>query len=144
MHTLLRPYRSSRSWLCLLALVCLTISQASQAQFWKQQDTLLPEQEAFKVSAELVGDRLAVNWSTANDYYLYRDNFDIAVLSPKIEIAQIDFPAGVIEDDPEFGEVEVYFYNALLSAKLTSATDIEADQLRVLLKAQGCNKPVGV
>ena len=47
---------------------------------------------------------------------------------------------GTIENDPEFGEVEVYFYNADLSTSLSG----RSGPVELIIKGQGCNKPVGV
>ena len=105
---------------------------------------MLPEDEAFRVTA-YVNDAglLKVNWIIADDYYMYRDQFAIESTNPSIRIDMLDFPEGQVEDDPEFGEVVVYFYNTELTSNLVSIGNT-ADNLDLVLKGQGCNKPVGV
>ena len=146
MNTKIFQYPRSFFWRLFCLSLLITFSFSSQAQFWKQeQASLLAEQEAFKVDVYIDESALKVNWIIADDYYLYRDNFDIEILNSDLSIKQIDYPTGVIEDDPEFGEVEVYFYNALLVGQLGFKSGAKPPQtINVLLKAQGCNKPVGV
>ncbi|MEM7360681.1 MAG: protein-disulfide reductase DsbD [Pseudomonadota bacterium] len=132
----------------LLVLILSFLSLAANAQFWsKEPPQLLPEEEAFQVIASVDNSGLLrVNWSVADDYYMYRDQFGIESATAGVTIGDITFPEGVVEDDPEFGEVVVYFYNVELPAQLSFAEDARpADgQLKLILKGQGCNKPVGV
>ncbi len=124
-----------------LLLNLLLVSMATQAQFWAKKDRpLLPEDEAFAVTATVsdVGV-LSIDWSIADDYYMYRDQFAVETANPDVSIGPLSFPQGVIEDDPEFGSVEVYFFNAALTAQISGTGTVE-----LLVKGQGCNKPVGV
>jgi len=125
-----------------------------QAQFWADKEPeLLPEEQAFSVFAEIDNGALNVNWSVAEGYYLYRDNFRIESRTEGVEIGDITFPKGTIEDDPEFGKVEVYFFNANLRASINSRSNFKTNNktnnktsnlIELVLHAQGCNKPVGV
>lgn len=132
----------------LLVLILCALSLTANAQFWsKEPRPLLPEDEAFTVVASVdTSGLLRVNWSVADDYYMYRDQFGIESATPGVSIGAINFPEGVVEDDPEFGEVVVYFYNVELTAPLSfsEGTKPEDGQLQLVLKGQGCNKPVGV
>lgn len=122
----------------------VVFSAATQAQIWnKKQPQLLPEAEAFAVVAS-VNDQglLQIDWSIAEGYYMYREQFSVSAQAAEVDIGALQFPQGVIEDDPEFGEVEVYFFNASLQAPLTAAAS--ATQIEIVVKGQGCNKPVGV
>ena len=131
-------------FIVLLACLWITTSLSTHAQFWSNDEPeLLPEDQAFSVTAAIRDNLLKVNWSIATDYYMYRDNFRIEVLSEDVSIGDIVFPQGVIENDEAFGEVEVYFYNAELSASLDQ-TQSSSPDVQVKLLGQGCNKPVGV
>ena len=113
----------------------------AQAQlFGASTQKLLPEEEAFGVTATVVNGRIIVNWSIARDYYMYRDQFRIQSSDPSVTIGEITFPQGKIEDDPEFGEVEVYFFNVELSAPINGSQSTT----EISLLGQGCNKPVGI
>lgn len=122
----------------------LAMSSPANAQFFsKKTQDLLPEEQAFSVTAVISDSGLIkVNWSIADDYYMYRDRFSIEVASSETEVGKVAYPSGVIEDDPEFGDVVVYFYNAELTAPL--AGRLQTASLDLLVKGQGCNKPVGV
>lgn len=144
MTVLLRYYKNTNKLIWARTfLVCAAVFFASfaQAQFWSQKNQpLLPEEEAFAVTASVdQTGQLLVAWSIADDYYMYREQFAIESSSPGVEIGQIGFPQGVVEDDPEFGAVEVYFYNATLKTDVQGSGAID-----LVIKGQGCNKPVGV
>lgn len=121
-------------------LLSLFFAQA-QAQFFnKKEPVLLPEDQAFDVIANVQDGVLFVNWSIAQDYYMYRDQFRIESDNPQVTIGEVAYPQGKIEDDPEFGKVEVYFYNVEYTAPINGPlTSVE-----LILRGQGCNKPVGV
>ena len=130
--------------LILVAVIFVCSINSANGQFWSNnKPDLLPEEEAFSVIAEIQNGALKVKWSIADDYYMYRESLKIEALSQGVVIGEITYPAGVVENDPEFGEVEVYFYNidliASYSRDQTSSTDI-----KLKLYGQGCNKPVGV
>ena len=136
------------SKIIFLVLCVIAFGTNSQAQFFSDKtEELLPEEQAFGVTA-FVNDagELKVNWSIADNYYMYKDQFRIESSNPDVLINEIVFPKGVIEDDPDFGETEVYFYNVELSAQLSTSKPINSQSidLELTLKGQGCNKPVGV
>lgn len=128
-----------------LALACLLmLSLTAQAQFWGSKKTeLLPETEAFGVTAFIDGEQLRIQWSVAQDYYMYRDQFAVSSKTAGAEFGDLVFPQGVIEQDPEFGEVVVYFYNVDLSAPIKRLPNT-GKTIELEINGQGCNKPVGV
>lgn len=122
-------------------LVIVFLSTSAHAQFFsKKSNDLLPEEQAFGVTASVEKGVLRVNWSIAQDYYMYREQFSVVTNNANVNIGEIAIPKGEIEDDPEFGEVEVYFYNAELTMPISGP----ASEVELVLKGQGCNKPVGV
>lgn len=130
--------------LLLITTTLLCLSFGAQAQFWgKKQNTLLADQEAFGVTAFIDGDQLKINWVIAPDYYMYRDQFGVQPKTQGVEFGELIFPKGQIEQDPEFGEVEVYFYNVELSASVKNLPS-SGNELSLVLLGQGCNKPIGV
>ena len=127
--------------LILLGVLLAPFTPSAQAQFFNnKQQVLLPEDQAFKVIAKIKDGVVSVNWSIEKDYYMYRDQFRIESDDPQVTIGAATFPKGEIEDDPEFGRVEVYYYNVEITAPITSATK----NVELILRGQGCNKPVGV
>ena len=71
----------------------------------------LAAQEAFVYEAiGLTAETILMRFTSQPGYYLYRDKFDFRVVgSEGFEVNDVDWPEGVIKDDPEFGPVEVYF-----------------------------------
>jgi len=119
----------------------LLLSASANAQFFKQKaEPLLPESEAFAVLVDINKGVLNVSWVIAPDYYMYRDNFDIQSNTPGVVIGEVNYPTGKIEHDETFGEVEVYFFNASLTAPITS----DVNEVELVIRGQGCNKPIGV
>lgn len=124
--------------------VALFVSLTANAQFWgKKQTALLSDQDAFGMTAYIDGNTLKIQWSIAEDYYMYRDQFGVKSNTPGAEFGALIFPKGQIEQDPEFGEVEVYFFNVELTAPITSLP-AAGKELDLTVLGQGCNKPVGV
>lgn len=122
----------------------LLVSLAANAQFWGEKKTeLLAETDAFAMTAFIDGDHLRIQWSVADEYYMYRDQFRVSSKTPGAEFGDIIFPEGVVEQDPEFGEVVVYFYNADLKAPIISLPS-SGNEIELEIIGQGCNKPVGV
>jgi len=127
----------------LVVLVTLMSTNAFAQFFSKKSNELLSGDEAFQVSAEIVNDRLTLFWIIEPDYYMYRDQFLLEPVTANTVFGEIDFPEGVVENDPEFGEVVVYFNSVELSAPILSFPK-SGDQLEFTIRGQGCNKPVGV
>ena len=135
--------RTLNTIICLAAAVLLFSSDASAQFFGKKKVDLLPETEAFGLTAVVNDAELRIQWSIADNYYMYRDQFGVSPKTPGLVLGSAVYPEGVIEQDPEFGEVEVYFFNVEIVVPIESlpSTGIELE-LEVL--GQGCNKPVGV
>jgi len=128
----------------LTLTLVLVSSLTANAQFWGTKKTeLLAETDAFGMTAFIDGDQLRIQWSVADDYYMYRDQFRVSSKTPGAEFGDIIFPEGVIEQDPEFGEVVVYFDEADLRAPVVSLPS-SGNELELEIIGQGCNKPVGV
>lgn len=137
----MRPSPAKTSF--IFALLALVFCSAGNAQFFAdKQPELLPEEQAFMVDAEIEQGRVKVTWLAAPDYYIYRDKLSVSSSTAGVEIGALVFPQGQFEDDPLFGKVEVYFDTLDLSAPISAPAATQSIDL--VLKSQGCNKPVGV
>lgn len=125
----------------LIAALFILFSLPAYAGFFVDDYKLLPEDQAFMVSAEILPDKLVVSWEVAPDYYMYKEQFQVE--ADNADLDTIQFSKSEIEDDPEFGKVEVYFDIADLVVPIVSMPQ-GAQQLQLTLKGQGCNKPIGV
>lgn len=134
--------------LALISTAMLVLHSPASAQFFqKPAPALLPEAQAFSVTHSETSNGLTVDWSVADDYYLYRNQFGVTVRDGEQSIAlELEFlTQGVVELDPEFGNVEVFFFNTPIAARFPAGFTPRADQTySVVLSGQGCNKPVGV
>ena len=97
----------------------------------------LPPDEAFVFTHEAPsGGQLALNWSIADGYYLYRDKFRVEALSAGATVGALALPAGETKDDPEFGPVQIYRQDLNLSVALDVPPGMAGVELRVTY--QGC------
>ena len=125
-----------------LVLGLTLVISASLAQAQLSQD-LLPAEEAFQVMVDVSSDgQLLVYWQLADGYYMYRDKFASELAAGSASLGPMNIPAGDVIDDPLFGSIEVYFTGVNYTHSLTA--DAEPPELDLVLKGQGCNKPIGV
>ena len=136
-------HRSANTIGFLLIAFMLLASNAHAQFFGKKETKLLAGEEAFQVTAQIQDQQVKMFWNIADDYYMYRDQFSIKATTEGVEIGELVFPEGVVENDPEFGEVVVYFYNAEITAPI-QALPQSGNTIELTLLALGCNKPVGV
>ncbi|MCJ7558790.1 MAG: protein-disulfide reductase DsbD [Gammaproteobacteria bacterium] len=70
----------------------------------------LPPDQAFRSSVQTIDQQtLAVSWTIAPGYYLYKDKLSVAPVSAEIQLGFPELPAGETRTDEYFGETEVYF-----------------------------------
>ena len=80
---------------------------------------------------------LEVRWDIAPGYYLYKKDF--AVTGPaNVQVGALQLPEGVVVDDLEYGEVEVYFDSVVFQAPLSRNAD--AVNAEFALAYQGCKE----
>ena len=102
---------------------------------------LLPPDEAFKADASLKNAQtLAVSYTIAKDYYLYRDKLKFIIKSPEgVTTGNIVTPAPDVKDDPTFGRTEVYHKN--FSAEVALSRPLkDGEELVVEAQYQGCSE----
>ncbi|GBL45660.1 cytochrome c-type biogenesis protein DsbD, protein-disulfide reductase [Sulfuriferula multivorans] len=105
------------------------------------QPQFLPPDEAFKLSLNAVdAQTLKASFTLAPDYYLYKDKIHFTVKSPAgVSVANIALPAGDIEQDPNFGRLEVYHHNFNGNIILNRPVG-SADKVVVEASYQGCSE----
>lgn len=109
-------------------------------------DELLPPEEAFALTVESDGDDAWVfHWDIADDYYLYRERLDFALIDAgddvELHTEDASYSAAQPKEDPFFGDTEVYYQLASVRIPF-DGEPAEGAQLRV--GYQGCNEPLGV
>lgn len=117
-----------------LTLIYLFLALSVQAQsfsFSSGQSRPMQPRDAFQIQPPVVGeDGATVEWQISHDYYLYRDNFSARTADGR-EL-KVETTPGVVEDDPVFGQVEVYFDQASIGLPDASG--------EVVVTWQGCQK----
>ena len=89
------------------------------------QPEFLHPDAAFRLEASARNPGLAVvRWSIEPGYYLYAKRMEVHLPEgspPGTSIAGLDLPIGETQEDPYFGRVEVYRFEAMASVRLTHA-----------------------
>ena len=118
-------------------LFCLVFWFAGQAYAVDSADLLSPDQ-AFSVTSKVKkADRLMLSWDIANGYYLYRNKFKFASLTPGINVGEQSFPASHTKHDNFFGDVEIYRDHLDVEA-LVQRQDPKLNKLVLEITFQGC------
>ncbi len=100
-----------------------------------QADDFLPVDQAYQLLLENRDEQTVdFSWAIADGYYLYRHAFaaSMQAADESIEELTLDIPAGKAKTDEYFGDVEVYYHNAIASVK------IPAGAARLSIRYQGC------
>ncbi|GAA4361302.1 protein-disulfide reductase DsbD [Kangiella marina] len=96
------------------------------------QEELLKVDEAFKLSVDIVDDKVLVKFDIAEGYYMYSERLDIT--SPDAKLGPANIPEGKEKDDPYLGLTQVHY--TFLEA---SAPIIEAQgEFTLAVDYQGC------
>jgi thiol:disulfide interchange protein DsbD len=106
--------------------------------FQDKPPALQPEDAFVFESIGFSPDTALVRFTAQPGYYLYRDKFEFRVVgSNGFEIRDVELPAGVTKDDPEFGPVPVYFGQVEIPVRLARPAG-DAQELTLEARFQGC------
>ncbi|WP_456377788.1 protein-disulfide reductase DsbD [Thiolapillus sp.] len=117
-------------------LILLSLFLFLSASLVAEEELLRPEQ-AFKMSAEAVGDKILVRWSIEDGYYLYRNKFRFKTSDDNISLGSPDLPPGKIKKDPFFGDIEILRgkVEVMLPFRVTG---VAPKTLELETRSQGC------
>ena len=103
------------------------------------QDELLPADQAFQASVEVVdANTLAASWVIAEGYYLYRHKFEFAMEPVDgVSLLPAQLPEGEHKTDEFFGEIQVFHGEARAVVPLQRSSEA-ATTIEVTVKYQGC------
>ncbi|STQ89428.1 protein-disulfide reductase DsbD [Iodobacter fluviatilis] len=115
----------------LSALLCVISMMA-----WAEPDTeFLEPEQALKMSASARDHQtVEVRFAIAQGYYLYKNKLKISA-DQGVQLGEIDFPASLPHDDPNFGKVETYRGQLVLPVQIKNPA---AQQFKLTVIAQGC------
>jgi len=123
---------------CLRALIGLLSLSTALSSMAISQDDLLPDAQAFKLTARALGpDRLEVRWTIAPGYYLYRERIKVASNAADIQIAGLALPPGTQKEDPFFGRVHT-FRGTVVGVAALKRQDAQLTMLGLNVTHQGC------
>ena len=101
-------------------------------------DDFLPVDEAFQLVAVADGpDKLRLEWTVHEGYYLYKSRIKVASASKDGQLGAPDLPAGKVKNDEYFGKQEVYHNDFIASVPVARSAG-GAVELPVDVTYQGC------
>lgn len=138
--------------LTILVLLCMPSYAASQlfpfnttANQATQQGDALPPEQAFALTPPLYdGKQLLLRWELPEaKLYLYKEKFTVRVLTPDLNVGELQLPAGEPKQDEFFGNVHVIHHSADLKLPIDLSTKTSGN-LQVEIGWQGCDGDLGV
>jgi len=100
----------------------------------------LPQEQAF-IPTVVVPDpfTVVIEWHIEPGYYLYRDSFGFTNPGGEIQLGNPVYPSGIMEQDPEFGDTEVYYDSVSIRIPLSRSSP-EPLITELSIDYQGCKK----
>jgi thiol:disulfide interchange protein DsbD len=103
-------------------------------------DAPLAPEQAFQPAVELLDPfRIAVTWTVAPGYYLYRDSLKVAGDGPVAQPGPPTIPPGEPKWDEHFGDVKVFYDSVRMEVPLARANP-RAGTAELQLAFQGCKE----
>ena len=103
-------------------------------------DDFLEPDQAFQLVATSGEDGMVrLDFTAAEDYYLYRDKIKIAIADhpENIKLGKVEMPLGKVKHDEYFGDVSVYYNSARVVVPVIN-TNNETRPFKLLVEYQGC------
>jgi thiol:disulfide interchange protein len=135
-----------RKLLLSLALMSFWITASAENDFlskagqndWTSEiasPEFVPVEQAYSLDVVIEEQRLLLNWTIRDGYYLYRDRFKFGSMDSSAVLAAPQFASGLVKWDEYFEkELEVYYQQTTIV--LPFAT--EATRLSLEIESQGC------
>ena len=103
-------------------------------------DEPLPVEQAFQPDVEILDPfRVAVTWTIAPGYYLYRDSLNASAAEGVARPGPVTLPPGVEKYDEHFGDTRVFYDEVRMEVPLLRPTP-EAGLVQLRLDYQGCKE----
>jgi thiol:disulfide interchange protein DsbD len=124
----------SIKWFLLLFLA-LALPAGAQ-----DEDGLLDVDQAFKLEVgTATRESVALRWTIAEGYYLYRERIKVRADTPQLTIAGVDTPAGEPKVDEFLGAMEVYHHAAEATVRFAPLPSA-LNQVAITVTIQGCHE----
>ena len=103
------------------------------------EDELLTAEEAFQLNVTVKDDKtLALYWTIAEGYYLYREKIQLSLLKQTaVELGAYSIPHGIPKQDAAFGKVEIFYEQLQFDVGLLRKK-VAAEEIILEVKFQGC------
>ncbi len=105
----------------------------------QDEPRFLKPDDAFIFSAEIADpNTLVARWDVAENYYLYRERFGFKLIDTSgVELQEFRAPKGKMKHDENFGEMEVYFNEAVVTLPL-KRENLASMPIKLDVTYQGC------
>jgi cytochrome c biogenesis protein CcdA len=136
-----RPFsyqRASRRFFHHPWLLPLLLSLLMLFPWGARAEEFLDPAIAFKPTAQAIdGQTIEVRFEIAKGYYLYRDKFRFTAEPESVQLGTPILPPGKVKQDPNFGDVEVYYQQVLIRIPVERNSSGPLP-LSLKLTSQGC------
>lgn len=125
-----------KPWLAALGLILLILFPL--AQVTGAEEELLDPAQAFVLTAKARdADTVVAEWTIADSYYMYREQFKFESTTPGIRLGEPNFPSGKITEDEFFGRQEIYRQKVAIEIPV-QREEGAPNQLELKTVSQGC------
>lgn len=136
----MHPIVAQQRWTWLTALVLIPLALLVLVVFDRakafSEDDLLDPDAAFVLQAEVVdAQTLRLNWTIADGYYMYREQFRFTPESEGLVLGEPRMPDGRVVEDEFFGRVETYRHEVAIDVPVLAAT---STAIVLTARSQGC------
>lgn len=115
-------------------LSLLLFSLPSSANLFDSKPQYLPANQAFAFSHQSSGENIQLNWTIAENYYLYKK--EIHIQPTNAELGEITFPISEQYQDEFFGTVDIFHNQLTLNVPLKNIQP----NAQLEVQYQGCTK----
>jgi thiol:disulfide interchange protein DsbD len=100
-------------------------------------DDFLPVRDAYKVTATAEPGSLAIRFTVANGYYLYRDKLGFSTADPGVQVGAPSLPVGLDHEDEFFGRQVIYRGPTVVGLPVSFSDGAPRD-FTLQVRLQGC------
>ncbi|WP_289083582.1 protein-disulfide reductase DsbD [uncultured Spongiibacter sp.] len=122
------------SGVLMSSLLSASVASALDPAVESNDGQFLSVETAYRMTPRIDGDELVMQWDIADGYYLYGHRFEASVVAGgQPNKLALKLPQGKHKQDEYFGDVEVYYHQAIAHLPLPSDGPIT-----LKLSTQGC------
>ncbi|MFO7602632.1 MAG: protein-disulfide reductase DsbD [Gammaproteobacteria bacterium] len=123
-----------------------TLSTLSQSLGFANEDEVLPPEQAFAFSHEVIdGNTVVLRWQIAKDHYLYQDKFNFKLTDVSgVRLGEVKFSEAESKFDPIFDKTLLVYHDAAEATVDFVRSNPAAMNVPLQVVYQGCAEKMGL